>query len=77
MLLSSSRMSGLTMCQFPNRAHRVRVVGDGAAMMVIPGGPGWFARYMIESLVGLLGVGHRLISRTSVAQVSLRLKPVA
>ena len=48
------------MVETPYGLHQVRVGGGGTPMMVIPGGPGWGADYMIESLVELLGERRRL-----------------
>lgn len=39
----------------PNGPHQVRVAGHGPPMMVVPGGPGFGAEYMIGPLVEQLG----------------------
>ncbi|MEA2001037.1 MAG: alpha/beta hydrolase [Actinomycetota bacterium] len=49
------------MVDTPNGPHMVRSVGSGSPMMVVPGGPGWGADYMIDSLSEALAGAHRLV----------------
>lgn len=41
--------------------HRVRLAGGGPPLFVIPGGPGFGATYLVESITSLLGDSHRLV----------------
>jgi proline iminopeptidase len=45
----------------PNGPHFVRRAGHGPPMMVVPGGPGLGAEYMIEPVIRLLGDQHELL----------------
>ena len=45
----------------PNGPHLVRTAGRGPELLVLPGGPGWGAEYLLESVTRLLGDRHRLI----------------
>ncbi len=49
------------MVDTPNGTHRVRVAGEGPPLLVVPGGPGFGATYLIESVGGLLGDCRRLV----------------
>lgn len=49
------------MVDTPNGPHAVRLVGNGPPMMVVPGGIGFGAEYMVEPVAGLLSEHHRLI----------------
>jgi len=45
----------------PNGSHRVRIAGTGPPLLVIPGGPGFGATYLIESVTEALGDHHQLV----------------
>jgi pimeloyl-ACP methyl ester carboxylesterase len=49
------------MVETPNGVHRVRLTGEGSPLVVIPGGPGYGATYLIDSVTELLGDRHRLV----------------
>lgn len=50
-----------SMVDTPNGAHRIRTTGSGFPLLVVPGGPGYGARYLIWSLGDLLGQTCSLI----------------
>jgi len=49
------------MVDTPNGTHRVRLAGEGRPLLVVPGGPGFGATYLVESVTELLGDRHRLV----------------
>lgn len=49
------------MINTPNGRHRVRLAGEGHPLLVVPGGPGFGATYLVESVTELLADSHRLV----------------
>lgn len=50
-----------SMVDTPNGSHRIRTTGSGFPLLVVPGGPGYGARYLIWSLGDLLAPVSNLI----------------
>lgn len=44
-----------------NGVHCARLTGEGPPLLVIPGGPGFGAIYLVESVTALLGDSHSLV----------------
>jgi pimeloyl-ACP methyl ester carboxylesterase len=49
------------MVETPNGVHRLRLAGDGPPLIVIPGGPGFGATYLVDSVVEALADVARLV----------------